>query len=239
MNPEYGYLFKLLLIGDSSGRQSPAVAIVVHTALVTYKQCMWVPVLVVCLLRHLASEGQNRLGGPAAMGGNCACPVLALPLVQAITQEELGEELNELLCEVRSSCKWDTGGQERFRMITGSYYGGVHGIIICNAKLTVEISRGKFRETASGTHLEKTGSSTGAVFLPHGPQGLSLSGFSLRDSHGMNESEFAEVSMILGTGDLSNKLIIKDGSLSASGKDKLEAVGCTITISPHQYTLVN
>ncbi|KAI3948938.1 hypothetical protein MKW98_021544 [Papaver atlanticum] len=37
---------------------------------------------------------------------------------------------------------------------------------------------------------------------------------------------------ILGTGDLDGKLIIKAGSFSASAKEKLEAVGCTMTVIP-------
>ncbi|KAI3900598.1 hypothetical protein MKW92_014873 [Papaver armeniacum] len=37
---------------------------------------------------------------------------------------------------------------------------------------------------------------------------------------------------ILGTGDLDGKLVIKAGSFSASAKEKLEAVGCTMTVIP-------
>ncbi|CAN1792077.1 Ras-related protein RABD1 [Linum perenne] len=102
MGTEYDYLFKLLLIGDSSVGKS-------------------------CLLLRFADDSYvDSYISTIGVDFKIRTVELDGKTVKLQIDLRMGEfyvrcQLNEL---------WDTAGQERFRTITSSYYRGAHGIII-------------------------------------------------------------------------------------------------------------
>jgi len=110
MSNEFDYLFKLLLIGDSSVGKS-------------------------CFLLRFADDSyvDSYISTIGVDFGGCFSCILAgrstdhpFPLVlfgQKIRTIEMDGKTIKLQI-------WDTAGQERFRTITSSYYRGAHGIII-------------------------------------------------------------------------------------------------------------
>ncbi|KAL9190361.1 hypothetical protein ACHAXT_007572 [Thalassiosira profunda] len=130
MNPEYDYLFKLLLIGDSGvGKSSLLLRFADDTYTESYISTIGVDFVSLTLtFTDISGEGE---GESSATEG-----VLAI---------YRGRGRGALLGQGQSTMKirtieldgktiklqiWDTAGQERFRTITSSYYRGAHGIIV-------------------------------------------------------------------------------------------------------------
>ncbi|KAK2817616.1 hypothetical protein Q5P01_025807 [Channa striata] len=100
MNPEYDYLFKLLLIGDSG----------------VGKSCL--------LLRFANVSNKGRASLSSLTGiGSTESYISTIGVDFKIRTIELDGKTIKLQI-------WDTAGQERFRTITSSYYRGAHGIIV-------------------------------------------------------------------------------------------------------------
>ncbi|KAG6508332.1 hypothetical protein ZIOFF_033706 [Zingiber officinale] len=117
MNPEYDYLFKLLLIGDSGVGKS-------------------------CLLLRFAVSSKNII---IYFFMKINISIFYQPLLQteAVTTDDsylesyistIGVDFKIRTVEQDGKTVklqiWDTAGQERFRTITSSYYRGAHGIIV-------------------------------------------------------------------------------------------------------------
>ncbi|XP_033141721.1 ras-related protein RABD2c isoform X2 [Brassica rapa] len=111
MNPEYDYLFKLLLIGDSGVGKS-------------------------CLLLRFADD--SYLDSYISTIGVDFVSLFHLLIVYALIILKISF-CNDNLQKIRTVEQdgktiklqiWDTAGQERFRTITSSYYRGAHGIIV-------------------------------------------------------------------------------------------------------------
>jgi len=115
MNPEYDYLFKLLLIGDSGVGKS-------------------------CLLLRFADDSYTEsyistIGVDFVNPRPCApTPQLALRLPRSACTlpDARSQKIRTIQLEGKTIKLqiWDTAGQERFRTITSSYYRGAHGIIV-------------------------------------------------------------------------------------------------------------
>ncbi|XP_062420256.1 ras-related protein ORAB-1 isoform X1 [Pungitius pungitius] len=118
MNPEYDYLFKLLLIGDSGvGKSCLLLRFADDTYTESYISTIGVDfkirtieldgktIKLQIVRRTLCNRAANRraVNHPWIMFGPTGCALLP---------------------------QWDTAGQERFRTITSSYYRGAHGIIV-------------------------------------------------------------------------------------------------------------
>ncbi|XP_022562703.1 ras-related protein RABD2b isoform X1 [Brassica napus] len=116
MNPEYDYLFKLLLIGDSG----------------VGKSCL--------LLRFAVSISLSLSLSLYSVQCSCCC---SFEVVLLLVQDD--SYLDSYISTIGVDFKirtveqdgktiklqiWDTAGQERFRTITSSYYRGAHGIIV-------------------------------------------------------------------------------------------------------------
>ncbi|KAK2999918.1 hypothetical protein RJ639_024236, partial [Escallonia herrerae] len=104
------YLFKLLLIGDSSVGKS-------------------------CLLLRFADDSYvDSYISTIGVDFVSLSLILLEPLLQKIrTVEQDGKTIKLQISKVIANAVmllWDTAGQERFRTITSSYYRGAHGIII-------------------------------------------------------------------------------------------------------------
>ncbi|XP_013597716.1 PREDICTED: ras-related protein RABD2b-like isoform X1 [Brassica oleracea var. oleracea] len=116
MNPEYDYLFKLLLIGDSGVGKSclllrVAVSISLSLSLSLYSvQCSCCCSFEVVLL--LVQDDSYLDSYISTIGVD----------FKIRTVEQDGKTIKLQI--------WDTAGQERFRTITSSYYRGAHGIIV-------------------------------------------------------------------------------------------------------------
>ncbi|RWW23843.1 hypothetical protein GW17_00011900 [Ensete ventricosum] len=104
MNPEYDYLFKLLLIGDSGVGKS---CLLLRFADDSYLESYISTIGVDFKIRTVEQDGKT----------------VKLQIVSFFTMAFIacGHDY-EIVC-------WDTAGQERFRTITSSYYRGAHGII--------------------------------------------------------------------------------------------------------------
>ncbi|KAI8564481.1 hypothetical protein RHMOL_Rhmol03G0185200 [Rhododendron molle] len=101
MNPEYDYLFKLLLIGDSGVGKS---CLLLRFADDSYVDSYISTIGVDFKIRTVEQDGKT----------------IKLQIVRYLISSKI------YFCH----CIWDTAGQERFRTITSSYYRGAHGIII-------------------------------------------------------------------------------------------------------------
>ncbi|KAL8944930.1 MAG: hypothetical protein Q9216_000091 [Gyalolechia sp. 2 TL-2023] len=107
MNPEYDYLFKLLLIGDSGVGKS-------------------------CLLLRFADDTYTEsyistIGVDFVRVFPFARVQLDLARLTDYFQKIRTIELDGKTVKLQI---WDTAGQERFRTITSSYYRGAHGICV-------------------------------------------------------------------------------------------------------------
>ncbi|XP_065622416.1 ras-related protein RABD1-like [Quercus suber] len=116
MSNEYDYLFKLLLIGDSSvGKSCLLLRFADDSYVDSYISTIGVDFVSLSLslyLSHVFMYVCMHMGSSiAAVGLNLTYSTLSF-------QIEIGTP------------NWDTAGQERFRTITSSYYRGAHGIII-------------------------------------------------------------------------------------------------------------
>ncbi|CUS11333.1 unnamed protein product [Tuber aestivum] len=100
MNPEYDYLFKLLLIGDSGVGKS---CLLLRFADDTYTES------------YISTIGVDFVGPPMHL-----VPPTILSKIRTV-------ELDAKTVKLQI---WDTAGQERFRTITSSYYRGAHGICV-------------------------------------------------------------------------------------------------------------
>lgn len=108
--PEYDYLFKLLLIGDSGVGKS-------------------------CLLLRFADDTYTE-----SYISTIGVDFVRSFVTAALTKENQNDRTRWKDCEATNrkrhcmTCytnrQWDTAGQERFRTITSSYYRGAHGIIV-------------------------------------------------------------------------------------------------------------
>eukprot|EP00438_Fugacium_kawagutii_P027346 Skav236351 [mRNA] locus=scaffold918:176089:183317:+ [translate_table: standard] len=101
--PEYDYLFKLLLIGDSGVGKS-------------------------CLLLRNSNDSDANPRQPRAFhyfkDKESYISTIGVDFkIRTLEQEQLESKTIKLQI-------WDTAGQERFRTITSSYYRGAHGIIV-------------------------------------------------------------------------------------------------------------
>ncbi|KAH1007195.1 hypothetical protein HUJ04_004462 [Dendroctonus ponderosae] len=106
MNPEYDYLFKLLLIGDSGvGKSCLLLRFADDTYTESYISTIGVDFVSIFYLGIIALTLNWKF------------------LLQKIRTIELDGKTIKLQI-------WDTAGQERFRTITSSYYRGAHGIIV-------------------------------------------------------------------------------------------------------------
>ncbi|XP_029943346.1 ras-related protein ORAB-1 isoform X1 [Salarias fasciatus] len=113
MNPEYDYLFKLLLIGDSGVGKS---CLLLRFADDTYTESYISTIGVDFKIRTIELDGKT-----------IKLQIVRSHLTQLfrIPSVALLQPLTFVLC-----LQWDTAGQERFRTITSSYYRGAHGIIV-------------------------------------------------------------------------------------------------------------
>ncbi|XP_034446155.1 ras-related protein ORAB-1 isoform X1 [Hippoglossus hippoglossus] len=117
MNPEYDYLFKLLLIGDSGVGKS---CLLLRFADDTYTESYISTIGVDFKIRTIELDGKT----------------IKLQIVRDAGSpgRELISSATWWLCLCMTSSalfyQWDTAGQERFRTITSSYYRGAHGIIV-------------------------------------------------------------------------------------------------------------
>ena len=128
--PEYDYLFKLLLIGDSGvgkvrfadgaflaggGCSATGTVVTLHVTLVLCCLCVSVArpcvSLQSCLLLRFADDTYTE------------SYISTIGVDFKIRTIDLDGKTIKLQI-------WDTAGQERFRTITSSYYRGAHGIII-------------------------------------------------------------------------------------------------------------
>ncbi|CAL9076411.1 unnamed protein product [Musa textilis] len=113
MNPEYDYLFKLLLIGDSGvGKSCLLLRFAVRS------KHVFCTIIFSLLIRRLP-----------AVNFLCCDDSYLESYISTIgvdfkirTVEQDGKTIKLQI--------WDTAGQERFRTITSSYYRGAHGIIV-------------------------------------------------------------------------------------------------------------
>ncbi|KAG6430807.1 hypothetical protein SASPL_108880 [Salvia splendens] len=104
MNPEYDYLFKLLLIGDSG----------------VGKSCLLLR-FAIKANRGLVKHSAFALDGPDDSYLESYISTIGVDF-KIRTVEQDGKTIKLQI--------WDTAGQERFRTITSSYYRGAHGIIV-------------------------------------------------------------------------------------------------------------
>ncbi|XP_069385713.1 ras-related protein ORAB-1 isoform X1 [Paralichthys olivaceus] len=117
MNPEYDYLFKLLLIGDSGVGKS---CLLLRFADDTYTESYISTIGVDFKIRTIELDGKT----------------IKLQIVRDAGSpgRELISSATRWLCLFLTGSalfyQWDTAGQERFRTITSSYYRGAHGIIV-------------------------------------------------------------------------------------------------------------
>ncbi|XP_024123213.1 ras-related protein ORAB-1 isoform X1 [Oryzias melastigma] len=112
MNPEYDYLFKLLLIGDSGVGKS---CLLLRFADDTYTESYISTIGVDFKIRTIELDGKT----------------IKLQIVSVGPSPGLGVRGGRLhRSQALLRLQWDTAGQERFRTITSSYYRGAHGIIV-------------------------------------------------------------------------------------------------------------
>ncbi|KAJ3296024.1 GTP-binding protein of the rab [Borealophlyctis nickersoniae] len=111
MNPEYDYLFKLLLIGDSGVGKS-------------------------CLLLRFADDTYTE-SYISTIGVDFVCAekttwIFFCDFVDINPPYGKQQKIRTIELEGKTVKLqiWDTAGQERFRTITSSYYRGAHGIIV-------------------------------------------------------------------------------------------------------------
>ncbi|RYR63465.1 hypothetical protein Ahy_A04g021264 isoform A [Arachis hypogaea] len=121
MSNEYDYLFKLLLIGDSSVGKS---CLLLRFADDSYIDSYISTIGVDFKIRTVELEGKTiKLQIVISdYGGHMV--TLHFFLIVALLR------LNVSVLMYFLDVFWDTAGQERFRTITSSYYRGAHGIII-------------------------------------------------------------------------------------------------------------
>ncbi|KAG0496837.1 hypothetical protein HPP92_001528 [Vanilla planifolia] len=113
MNPEYDYLFKLLLIGDSGvGKSCLLLRFADDSYLESYISTIGVDFVSICI----CFNGDPHLSFWIRIWF-CIFSYRKYVLV-----EQDGKTIKLQI--------WDTAGQERFRTITSSYYRGAHGIIV-------------------------------------------------------------------------------------------------------------
>ncbi|KAL8277500.1 hypothetical protein RQP46_010055 [Phenoliferia psychrophenolica] len=135
-NPEYDYLFKLLLIGDSGVGKS---CLLLRFADDTYTESYISTIGVDFKIRTIELEGKTvklqidseNEGMRQALGDR---KLLAQPRSRFRRMVDLCSPFfstsGKQAVFGRNCPRWDTAGQERFRTITSSYYRGAHGIIV-------------------------------------------------------------------------------------------------------------
>uniref|UniRef100_A0A8C7R697 Ras-related protein Rab-1A n=1 Tax=Oncorhynchus mykiss TaxID=8022 RepID=A0A8C7R697_ONCMY len=131
MNPEYDYLFKLLLIGDSGVGKS---CLLLRFAVSNFLLSRWIFCHVDILKNN--SLTSQELYCTLSTHRNFLFFLFSL---QDDTYTEsyistIGVDFKIRTIELDGKTIklqiWDTAGQERFRTITSSYYRGAHGIIV-------------------------------------------------------------------------------------------------------------
>nr|XP_046246148.1 ras-related protein ORAB-1-like isoform X2 [Scatophagus argus] len=125
MNPEYDYLFKLLLIGDSGvGKSCLLLRFADHTYTESYISTIGVDFKI----RTIDMDGKTVKLQIVRVYSSDMGMLIRKHCFAMVTVKS-----QKILCHVRlylCVAQWDTAGQERFRTITSSYYRGAHGIII-------------------------------------------------------------------------------------------------------------
>ncbi|CAH8392599.1 unnamed protein product [Eruca vesicaria subsp. sativa] len=116
MNPEYDYLFKLLLIGDSGVGKS---CLLLRFADDSYLDSYISTIGVDFKIRTVEQDGKT-----------IKLQIVSCPESCQITQIFHMLALFLFFLLLSPIMQWDTAGQERFRTITSSYYRGAHGIIV-------------------------------------------------------------------------------------------------------------
>ncbi|KAK3183618.1 hypothetical protein Dsin_030904 [Dipteronia sinensis] len=125
MSNEYDYLFKLLLIGDSSvGKSCLLLRFADDSYVDSYISTIGVDF--VSLLLATALQKIRFLFYFLRFSGN-VCMISTDLGICSFLQKIRTVELEGKTIKLQI---WDTAGQERFRTITSSYYRGAHGIII-------------------------------------------------------------------------------------------------------------
>ncbi|KAG6495009.1 hypothetical protein ZIOFF_042799 [Zingiber officinale] len=115
MNPEYDYLFKLLLIGDSGVGKS---CLLLRFADDSY------------LESYISTIGVDFKIRTVEQDGKTIKLQIMIDCYATKTHEYLLWVSDSYFYNCFVSLQWDTAGQERFRTITSSYYRGAHGIIV-------------------------------------------------------------------------------------------------------------
>ncbi len=146
--PNYDYLFKFLMIGDSGVGKS---AFVLRAVDDTYTDSFYSTIGVdfkirtECVLNPLLfptetvyqqlQESSN--GEEHATNTTTIAPVVATPTDDIASTKKMddkeklpsNEKSSKKIFEIKNQI-WDTSGPERFRTITSSYYRGAHGIFV-------------------------------------------------------------------------------------------------------------
>ncbi|CAL9081296.1 unnamed protein product [Musa textilis] len=119
MNPEYDYLFKLLLIGDSGvGKSCLLLRFAVrskHVFCLIMIKTLEMCILVTCL----------QIEAPLFFIDDSYLESYISTIGVDFKIRTVEQDGKTIKLQI-----WDTAGQERFRTITSSYYRGAHGIIV-------------------------------------------------------------------------------------------------------------
>ncbi|KAJ8447263.1 hypothetical protein Cgig2_013040 [Carnegiea gigantea] len=147
MNPEYDYLFKLLLIGDSGVGKS---CLLLRFADDSYLDSYISTIGVDFKIRTVEQDGKTiklqivrifvgiiiifhhqslRCSVTYFMWKSNGSHIVLLSIrFFSFVGLVLAKTMSDMITSI--DIQWDTAGQERFRTITSSYYRGAHGIIV-------------------------------------------------------------------------------------------------------------
>ncbi|MCO5553727.1 hypothetical protein L7F22_007253 [Adiantum nelumboides] len=135
MNPEYDYLFKLLLIGDSGvGKSCLLLRFADDSYLESYISTIGVDFKIRTVKLDSKTIKLQIVSVFASLFFFLCYWIPERPRLR-IGDWGLGNGSGRVTkgdgsLELSVELEWDTAGQERFRTITSSYYRGAHGIII-------------------------------------------------------------------------------------------------------------